>query len=71
MLSKDCGAFFESSGEKWRKKFLELKREGVHDHKSDPLPSEMPQLRNFKLDLEIFQVALDLWTDSKLPCPLV
>jgi hypothetical protein len=69
MLCKDCGEFFESSGEKWRRKYLDLKRKAVHDLKSDPRTSEMPQLRNFELDLEIFQVALDLRADSKLPVP--
>ena len=69
MLCKDCGAFFESRGEKWREKYLELKREAVHYLKSDPRTSGMPQLRNFELDLEIFQVALALRTDSRLPCP--
>jgi hypothetical protein len=69
MLCKDCGAFFESRGEKWREKYLELKREAVHELKSDPRTAQMPQLRNFELDLEIFQVALDLRTDSMLPCP--
>jgi hypothetical protein len=69
MLCKDCGAFFESRGEEWREKYLELKREAVHDLKSDPRTAQMPQLRDFELDLEIFQVALDLRTDSRLPCP--
>jgi hypothetical protein len=69
MLCIDCGAFFDSRGEKWRKKYLELKTEAVHKLKSDARTSEMPQLRNFELDLQIFQVALGLRTDSRLPCP--
>ena len=69
MLCVDCGAFFDSRSEKWRKKYLELKTEAVHKLKANAQTSELPQFRDFKLDLEKFRMALDSRSNSMLPCP--
>ena len=65
MLCVDCGAFFDSRSEKWRKKYLELKTEAVHRLKANAQTSELPQFRDFKLDLKKFRMAL---TRGRIRC---